>query len=180
MGMVLGAQPFLIEQGLLPVSVAAGLGWFYAGGAALALAGVVALSAHWAWKEFPSKSISAWAAWGLILMLVFIFPFTRGSLARSSVRPEAVRLGDIVEEKPLFWLVMPQSDREGRLDPGMIFYLNRPLIPLEAGNIRQAVDQHAEFFLLAPQGVSPQPGRMTPVTTLGDQHLQLWRSHALP
>ncbi len=88
-------------------------------------------------------------------------------------------MGDIVEDKPLFWLVMPQSNREAELDPGMIFYLNRPLIPLEASNIRQAVDQHAEFFLLAPAGV-PQHGRMTPVTTLDDQHLQLWRAHGLP
>ncbi len=83
MGMVLGAQPYLIGQGLLPSWVAAAnLGWFYAGGATLALLGVVALSTHWAWMEFPSKSISRLGRLGFDSYVGFclpLYPRTLGS-----------------------------------------------------------------------------------------------------
>ncbi|MCX5661839.1 MAG: hypothetical protein NTW19_19350 [Planctomycetota bacterium] len=179
-GLLLVAQPMLIEQGFLAAPVVSPAGWLLAAIGGVVLLGLLVMSAKWSWQEFPAKAMFAWAGWSFALLLLMLAPLARGPLARSSAKQDAAALATIVRDKPVFWLaIQPQQPSRERLsydklDPAILFYLGRPLIPLEPAALRQAGDERADFYLLAHAGFIPKPDRMTRVPGFQHEDLALW------
>lgn len=190
-GLLLGAQPWLLAKGFLPYPVVEpsviypsklySPGVLYAAAAGAVLLAILGMSVRWAWQQFPGKAMLAWSFWGLALTLILLSPLTRGPLVRSSGKQEAGTLAALVRDKPIFWLsIQAQSTgREralyDRLDPTLVFYLDKPLIPLEPGALRQAADERGDLYILTHAGVAPMPERMTRVPAF--RHETLWLFH---
>lgn len=142
-------QSWFVAQGVLTQPLTMVVSWPVAIGFAAILLGLVGFSLRWYWKDYPSRVVMCWAAWGVVLVTVLLIPVSRSPQMRSPARVDTLTLAAIAGDQPVYW--MASSGDPGEIpDPAVLLYWTKPLPVIDAGLLKAAVERHEAFYVVAP------------------------------
>jgi 4-amino-4-deoxy-L-arabinose transferase-like glycosyltransferase len=172
-GVLLLGQDWLIRHRFLTEPMLADLGWPYGLGAVIVLLSLTGLSISTAIQQRPQRTHIYTALWAIALMGMMALPVTRGAMASCAKRQEGRKLQAATAQSLTYWLRPERGQVE--LDPVLLLYADRELLPITPSELAEALRQHASLHVLTPLGHDqPAPGA-APVMELPRAGLRLWR-----
>ena len=151
------------------------MGWIYAAPVAIALFLISLLSFRFAIKQYPGRTLIAWATWVLVLMPAIALPLARGSVAINPVRSEAEDLVKRINVQQVLWLDADSQFSKYSLDPTFLLYSRRGYSKITLDQIPQTAKQHGRFLLLGPDHVSPKSEQLKRIARYPNAKLLLWQ-----
>ncbi len=126
------------------------LNWKLAVGMVLALWAVLFLSVRPMMRDYPGKSLIAWSAWSMLLMVMLLFPLTRGEAAHHPLRQTAPLLSKMVGDRPVYWLLENQPEHDGsKPDAVLLLYGQRNIPVISMKQWAQLPWSEGDVYLLA-------------------------------
>lgn len=166
---MLAMQPALIERGWLNGMVAQQPKVYYAPGLAIVLLVVAVLALRWSVRHYPVRALACWGLWGLLLATGLMVPLARGPKARSAIRADAERIGQLTVGQPAYYL----RDADAREPaPATLLYAGRALPAITPGECEQLIRKQEPFALLAAAAPPPALTRVARLPSLG---MTLWQ-----
>lgn len=102
-------QDWLIERNILNEPIVAAMPWFYWFGASVALLIATGLSARFAARHHPGRTVLIAAGWTVILTVMIVVPLARGPLADTAMKHDARRVLSLVQPNDMFLVLNGQS-----------------------------------------------------------------------
>lgn len=146
---------------------------YYAIGSAAVLLLALGLGAWYAIKQFPARSLTAWAIWGVLVIIVMIPPLSRGPSSETLLREEGARIASAAGKLPVLWFSPTGLTPDSEPDPRLSVYASRAMAPMPAAELSAAGAE--PFILLAPKAMQPDNPRLIRMLELPQAGLTMWR-----